>query len=145
MKSFGPKKFQIPCTNQKVSFWQFFIQGRDGCALLVRPSRIPHRISKILFALGAEKFLALLEGKIRETLFFFKVRSGKITVCFDQPIVRSISHCFCPAKKNCPVFQKRPNVFVHSLIFFVQSLNGALLTLPTSCSCFQWYRTSNNQ
>ena len=79
MKSFGPKKFQIPCTDQKVPFWQFFRQGRDGRALLVRPSRIPHRISKILFALGADEFLAMLEGKIREAPFF-KVRSGKITV-----------------------------------------------------------------
>ena len=58
MKSFGPKKFQIPCMDQKVPFWQFFRQGQDGCALLVQPSRIPHRISKILFALGADEFLA---------------------------------------------------------------------------------------
>jgi len=63
-----------------VPFWQFFRQGRDGRALLVQPSRIPHRISKILFALGADEFLAMLEGKIREAPFF-KVQSGKITVC----------------------------------------------------------------
>ena len=74
-----PKKFQIPCTDQKVPFWHFFWQGRDGRALLVRPSRIPHRISKILFALGADEFLAMLEGKTREAPFF-KVWSGKITV-----------------------------------------------------------------
>ena len=70
MKSFGPKNFQIPCTDQKVPFWQLFRQGRNGHALLVRPSRIPHRISKILFVLGADEFLAMLEGKIREALFF---------------------------------------------------------------------------
>jgi hypothetical protein len=70
MKSFGQKKFQIPCTDQKVPFWQFFRQGLDGRALIVRPSRIPHRISKILFALSADKFLAMLEGKIREAPFF---------------------------------------------------------------------------
>ena len=70
MKSFGPKKFQIPCTGQKVPFWQFFRQGRDGRALLARPSRIPHRISKIIFALGADEFLAMLEGKIREATSF---------------------------------------------------------------------------
>ena len=64
------KKFQIPCTDQKVPFWQFFRQGRDGRALLVQPSRIPHRISKILFALGADEFLAMLEGRIREAPFF---------------------------------------------------------------------------
>ena len=81
MKSFGPKKFQIPCTDQKVPFWQFFRQGRDGRALLVQPSRIPHRISKILFVLGTYEFLAMLEGKIRETPFL-KVQSGKITVWF---------------------------------------------------------------
>ena len=70
MKSFGRKKFQILCTDQKVPFLQFYRQSRDGRALLVRPSRIPHRISKILFALGANEFLAMLEGKIRETPFF---------------------------------------------------------------------------
>ena len=75
MKSFGPKSFQIPCTDQKVPFWQFFRQGWDGRALLVQPSRIPHRISKIIFALCADEFLAMLEGK-----FFFNVQSGKITV-----------------------------------------------------------------
>ena len=51
-----------------------------GRALLARPSRIPHRISKILFALRADEFLAMLEGQIREALFF-KVLSDKITVC----------------------------------------------------------------
>ena len=66
MKSFGPKKFQISCTDPKVPFWQFFRQGRDGHALL----RIPHKISKILFALGADEFLEMLEGKIREAPFF---------------------------------------------------------------------------
>ena len=70
MKSFGPKKFQIQCTDQKVPFWQFFRQDRDGRALLVQPSRIPHRISKILIALGVDEFLAMLEGKIREAPFF---------------------------------------------------------------------------
>jgi hypothetical protein len=33
-------------------------------------STIPHRISKILFFYGSYEFLAMLEGKIRETLFF---------------------------------------------------------------------------
>jgi hypothetical protein len=40
------------------------------CTALLVPSRIPHRISKILFALGADEFLATLEGKIREAPFF---------------------------------------------------------------------------
>jgi hypothetical protein len=62
-----------------VPFWQFFRQGWDGCALLVLPSRIPHRIPKIIFALGADEFLAMLDGKIRVTPFL-KVQSGKIIV-----------------------------------------------------------------
>ena len=70
MNLFGPKKFQIPCMDQKVPFWIFFRQGLDGRALLVRPSRAPHRISKILFALGAEEFLAMLKGKTIEAPFF---------------------------------------------------------------------------
>ena len=80
MKSFGPKKIQILCTDQKVPILQFFRKGRDGHALLMRPSRIPHRISKIIFALGADEFLAMLEGKIRVTPFL-KFQSGRITVC----------------------------------------------------------------
>ena len=67
-------------TDQKVSFWQFFLQGQNGCALLVQPSRISHRITTIIFALGADEFLAMLEGKIREAPFF-KVGFGNITVC----------------------------------------------------------------
>ena len=69
MKSFGPKNFEIPCTDQKVPIWQFFRQGRDGRAQLVRPSRIPHGISKILFALVADEFLAMLESKTRKDPF----------------------------------------------------------------------------
>ena len=60
-------------------FWQFFGLGREGRAWLVRPSRIPHRISKIIFALGADKFLAMMEGNIRVPPFF-EVQSDKITV-----------------------------------------------------------------
>ena len=78
-KTFGPKNFQIPSTDQKVQFWQFFRLDRDGRALLVRPSRIPNRISKILFALGANEFLAMLEGKIA-TGPFFTVQSDELTV-----------------------------------------------------------------
>ena len=69
MKSFGTKKIQIPCTDQKVPFWQLFKKGRDGRALLVGPSRIPHRISKIFFVYVSYEFLVILEGRIRETPF----------------------------------------------------------------------------
>ena len=79
MKSFSPKKFQIPCPDQKVSFCQFFRQGQDGHAPLVWSSRIPYRISKNIFALVVNEFLATLEGKIKVTPLL-KVHSGKITV-----------------------------------------------------------------
>ena len=64
----------------KVQFWQFFRQGRDGCALLVQPLRIPRWISKTLFVLGSYKFLAMLKSKTGGC-HFFKVQSGKKTVC----------------------------------------------------------------
>ena len=54
-----------------MSFWQFFWQGRDGRALLVRPSRIPGWISKILFVLGSYEYLKRLEVKVRKYLFFY--------------------------------------------------------------------------
>ena len=63
----------------KVPFWQFFREGQDGRALFVRPPRVPYRISKIIFALGVNEFLATLEGKIKVTPLL-KVHSGKITV-----------------------------------------------------------------
>ena len=44
---------------------------------------IPHRISKIILVYGSYEFLAMLEAKIREAPFF-KVQSGKITVCDDK-------------------------------------------------------------
>jgi hypothetical protein len=54
----------------KSAILAIFQTGPDGRSLLVRPSRIPHRISKIIFAIGADEFLAMLEGKIRVTPFF---------------------------------------------------------------------------
>jgi hypothetical protein len=55
----------------KVPFWQFFSKGRNGRALLVRPSRIPNRISKIPVDLSSHEFLAILGDKIRKCLFFY--------------------------------------------------------------------------
>ena len=60
-------------------FWQFFRMGRDGRALLVWPSRIPHRNLKNLLFLGSYESLERLKGKIGEAPFF-KVQSGEITV-----------------------------------------------------------------
>ena len=54
--------------------------GWDGCALLVQPSVIPHKNSKILFVLGSYEYLERLEGKIRKCLFNFISKYSKITV-----------------------------------------------------------------
>ena len=72
-------------------------------------SRIPHRISKIIFVYGSYEFLSMLEGKIRETPFFFKVQSGKMTVCtlcdflFSQSIHFTLLHVFSVWEKSYPV------------------------------------------
>ena len=50
------------CRGLKVPFWQFFREGRNGRALLVRPLRIPRWIWKILFVLGSYELLAMLGG-----------------------------------------------------------------------------------
>jgi hypothetical protein len=70
MKSFGQKNFKFHARIKKCHFANFSDRARMARALLVKPSRIPQRISKILFALGADEFLAMLEGKISEAPFF---------------------------------------------------------------------------
>ena len=70
-----PKKIPNYMQELKVPFWQILRLGRDGHALLVLPSRIPLRISKIPFALGTDEFLSMLEGNQ-----VLKVESGKITM-----------------------------------------------------------------
>ncbi len=76
-KFFGPNDFILGAI--KVPFFDF-----SKKCLRLRPappkclserinqiiSRIPHRISKIRFAFGADDYLAMLEGKIREGPFF---------------------------------------------------------------------------
>ena len=62
-------------------FWQFFRMGRDDRAMLVRPSRIPHRNFKNLFVLSSYESLERLKAKIGDAPFS-KVQCGKITVCF---------------------------------------------------------------
>jgi hypothetical protein len=70
MKLFGPIFFSNSMHRSKSAILAIFGPGKDGRAPLVRPSRIPQRISKIIFALGADELLAMLEGKIREVPFF---------------------------------------------------------------------------
>ena len=96
MRPFGTKNFQISSTDQKLPFWQFFRKGRDDHALIVQPSRIPVRISKILFVLGSFEFLVMPEGKIWERPLFSKVQSGKITVCALSQVVWSV----CSSQKT---------------------------------------------
>ena len=59
-------------------FWQFSREGRDGRALLVRPSRIPCWISKILSVLESFELLAIPEGKVKGLFFsgFTLVKNG---------------------------------------------------------------------
>ena len=47
----------------------FQTAGQDGRALLVWPSRIPHRISKILFPLGADE----LRFNLVKNLVFYQL------------------------------------------------------------------------
>ena len=63
-----PQKFKFHARIKTCHFGNF--TERAEIAVLVRPSRIPHRISKIIFVLGFYELLAMLEGKIRETPFF---------------------------------------------------------------------------
>ena len=64
-------------------------------------SKIPHRISKILFVYGYYEFLAMREGKVREAPFF-KVQSGKITVW----IYYSVILCYCFGLMVCQLGEK---------------------------------------
>ena len=50
-------------------FRQFFRQGWDGC-IVSTALKDPHKISKIIFVLGANEFLEMLEGKFWVTSFF---------------------------------------------------------------------------
>jgi hypothetical protein len=59
-----PKKISNSMHGSKSAILAIFLSGPGW------PSRITHRISKILFALGTNEFLAMLENKIREAPFF---------------------------------------------------------------------------
>jgi hypothetical protein len=61
--------FSNPIQGLKSAIWAIFQNGL-GWPRPVSPARIPHRISKNIFVLGSYEFLAMLEGKIRETPFF---------------------------------------------------------------------------
>ena len=105
-----------------MSFWQFFRQGWDGRALLVRPSRIPHWIWKILFVLSSYEFLAMLEGKIWKCPFF-RVQSDEITVWmgYSSPSgLGSISEIiYVTYKTFCFLeFCSRSRILMHDCIDF---------------------------
>ena len=62
--------FKLHSSVKKYHFGKF--SDRDWMALhgYCGPQKIHHRISKILLELGADEFLAMMEGKIRVTSFF---------------------------------------------------------------------------
>ena len=68
-------------------FWQFFGEGWDGRALLVQPSKMHHRIWKILFVLGVDEYLERLEGKIRKCLFFY------VKIFKNNSVIRYLKSC----------------------------------------------------
>ena len=67
-----PTKISNFMQGLKSAILAVFRMGRDGRALLVRPSRIPHRNFKNLFALGAAESLERVEGKTGEAPFFYR-------------------------------------------------------------------------
>ena len=122
-------------------FWQFFRMGWDGCALLLRPSRIPHRNSKNIFALGADEFLVMLEGKL-ERPHFLKVQSGKITV-WDMCSLFSIFSSFFVHFWRTWNHHKlesiqRMKMFLQQMMWFISSCKQ-LLELITKNMAWIWY------
>jgi hypothetical protein len=63
------QKLKLQAGVKKCRFGNFS-EGQDGRALLVRTSRIPSWISKIIFVLGSYEFLTIIEGKVRKGSFF---------------------------------------------------------------------------
>ena len=101
--------------------WHFFWKGWDGHALLVRPSKMHHSIWKILFVLGANKYLERLEGKIRKCLFLL-LKYSKITV---WPICH-FTYFFKP------IISFDTSIFWSFAQFFVQSLRTVFYCLYLS-------------
>ena len=109
MKSFGQKNFEIPCTDQKLPFWQFFRKGRDGHAQLVRPSRIPR------FLLWVPKNSQQCQKAKLERAYSFRFQSGKI-IYYHLPFV-----------------QKKDLKYLSTIRFFFQILSGCIcMTINTS-------------
>ena len=66
-----------------MAFWQFFIKGCDGHALLVRPSKTHWKM--FFFVLGADDFLSDWKAKL-ESAYSFMLKYSKITVWKVQVI-----------------------------------------------------------
>ena len=60
---------KITCMDQKVSFWQFFRKGLDGCALLVQCSKTHHSILKIIFDVPKVMSFSQLEAEKKTLLW----------------------------------------------------------------------------
>ena len=70
MKSFGPKKFQIPCMDQKRAILAIFLRGPGWLGPNSAALKNPSQDFKNSFLLGADELLAMLGGSIRVTPFF---------------------------------------------------------------------------
>ena len=119
-------------------FWQFFRKGWDGRALSVRPSKMHHRIGKILFVLSADEYL--------ECAYSFMLKFLKITVwCSSLPEFSEMKYLSVPLK----VRQSRNDFF--KLVFLPKNerTNSTLLlwyfrltknSYLVNFSGFQWQK-----
>ena len=67
IKSFGPKNFKLHDRSKSVIL-AIFHTGSEWPCTVSAALKNPSQDFKILFALGADEFLEMLEGKIRVTL-----------------------------------------------------------------------------
>ena len=64
------KKISNSMHRSKSAILAIFLTGPGWPGTVSAVLKNPQRISKILIALGADEFLAMIEGKIREAPFF---------------------------------------------------------------------------
>ena len=74
-----PNNFSNYMQGLKSAILAIFQTGPGWPCTVSATLKNPSQDFKIIFAMDANEFLAMLEGKIRATSFF-KVQSGKITV-----------------------------------------------------------------
>ena len=77
--NFSQKFFELHAWVKKCHFGNFSEKGWNGRAPLVRPSKRHFSIWKIIFVLGAHKYLERLESKL-ESAYSFMLKYSNITV-----------------------------------------------------------------